>query len=80
MDSSYISDDDFIPSTTAVYVILQFIMSGDECISNDDFMASTTVVYVNLQVIMSGDEFYGKYNDSVCKASASYEWWWINWQ
>ena len=61
-------------TTTAVYVILQFIMSGNEYISDDDFMASTTVVYVNLQVIMSGDEFYGKYNNGgVCDSSIHYE-------
>ena len=67
MDSSYISDDNFIISTSTVYVILQFIMCNNEHVGNelwiahiyigdDDFMVWTTAVYVILQLIMSGNE------------------------
>ena len=67
----------FMESTTAVYVNLQFITSADEFIQqramdssyigDNDFMASTMEVCVSLQFVMSGDEFYGKYEDSgVC--------------
>ena len=35
MSYGYISDDNFIASTTAVYGILQSIMSGDEHAGNE---------------------------------------------